>query len=131
MTKLRHQQRAADETAAAAHRKNHRAGLLAEHTQQAAGRAQKKGNAHSIELFTSVEELRVHLVAKIGKGARMKLVSRQFDARVTGRATLFVYSQAAIGARYRVVAQKAKPSKKSPREITRTARHNWRASWSS
>ena len=112
--KLRREQRAADETAAVAHRKAHRADLLAEHTQQAAGRAQKKDTAHSIELLTSVEELRVHLVAKTGKGARMMLVSRQFDARVTGRATLFVYSQAAIGARYRVVAQKAKPLKKSP-----------------
>jgi phage gp29-like protein len=104
MTKLRHEQRAADETAAAAHRMDHRAGLLAEHMQQAAGRAQKKDTAHSIELFASVEELRVHLVAKTGKGARMKLVYRQFDARVTGRATLFVYFQAAIGARYRVAA---------------------------
>jgi hypothetical protein len=44
----------------------------------------------------------------------MKLVFRQFDARVASRATLFVYSQAAIGARYRVAAQKAKPLKKSP-----------------
>jgi len=56
----------------------------------------------------------VHLVAKTGKGARMKFVYRQFDARVTGRAILFVYSQAAIGARYRFAAQKVKPLKKSP-----------------
>jgi hypothetical protein len=58
-TKQRHEQPAAGETAAAAHRKDHRAGLSAEHTQQATSRAQKKDAAHSIELFTSVEELRV------------------------------------------------------------------------
>lgn len=82
--------------------------------QQAAGRAQKKDTAHSIALITSVKELRAHLSAKTGKGASMALVSQQFDARVTGRATLFSYSRAAIGEQYRIVAQKAKPLKKSP-----------------
>ena len=114
MTKQRRKHQAADEEAAAAHRKDHRAGQLAEQVQQAAGRAQKKDTAHSIALITSVKELRAHLSAKTGKGASMALVSQQFDARVTGRATLFSYSRAAIGEQYRIVAQKAKPLKKSP-----------------
>ena len=44
----------------------------------------------------------------------MALVSQQYDARVTGRATLFSYSQATIGMEYRVMSQRAKPLKKSP-----------------
>mmetsp|Transcript_72447 Transcript_72447/g.145766 ORF Transcript_72447/g.145766 Transcript_72447/m.145766 type:complete len:467 (+) Transcript_72447:256-1656(+) len=114
VTKQRREQLTADIAAAAVHRKKHRTDLLAEKTQQAAGRAQKKDTAHSTELITSVRDLRAHLLAKTGKGASMALVSQQFDARVTGRATLFSYSHAAIGMEYRIMSQKAKPLKKSP-----------------
>ena len=114
VTKLRRAQQMADEEKAAAHRKKHRADQLAEQAQQAAGRAEKKDTAHSIALITSVKELRANLDAKAGKGSRMALVSKQFDARVTGRSSLFSYSRAAISDEYRIVAQKAKPLKKSP-----------------
>ena len=114
MTKQFRGHRAADELAADVHRKEQRADLLAENEKLAAVRGQKKDKAHSIELIVSVRDLRAHLAAKTGKGARMALLSQQYDARVSGRATLFSYSQAAIGMEYRIMSQRAKPLKKSP-----------------
>jgi hypothetical protein len=73
------------------------------------------GMFHSIELSITVENLRVHLLAKIVKGARMAFLSKQFDARMAGRATLILYSRAGIGDQYRILTQKPKPLKKSPR----------------
>ena len=108
------EEHAADKLAADVHRKEQRADLLAENEKLAAVRGQKKDNAHSIELIVSVRDLRAHLAAKTGKGARMALLSQQYDARVSGRATLFSYSQAAIGMEYRIMSQRAKPLKKSP-----------------
>jgi hypothetical protein len=73
------------------------------------------GIFHSTELIITVDNLRVHLLAKIGMGSRMAFLSKQFDARITGRVTLILYSRAAIGDQYRILTQKAKPQKKSPR----------------
>jgi hypothetical protein len=64
--------------------------------QLASSRAQKKDTAHSIELITSVDNLRMNLLVKIGN--------------------LFSYSRAAIGDQYRIVTQKAKPLKKQPKD---------------
>ena len=116
VTTQRREEYAADIVANAEHRQEHRARQLAEHMQLAASRAQKKDTAHSIELITSVDNLRVHLLAKISKSARMVFLSQQFDARMTGRATHFTYSRAAIGDEYRIIKHKAKPLKKSPRD---------------
>lgn len=93
----------------AAHQKGHREYFLAENAQLAVGRAPKKDTANSTGLITSIEKLRVDLLAKTWKGFCMALVSQQLDARVAGRANPIAYSQAGIGVRYRIAAQKAKP----------------------
>jgi hypothetical protein len=114
VTKQRREEYVTDINADAEHRQSYRACQLEEQKKKAVGQAQKKDTAHSIKLITSVKDLRVNLEAKNSKGARMALVSQQFRARLTGRATLFSYSQTAIGDQYRIVAQNSKPLKKTP-----------------
>jgi hypothetical protein len=114
VTKQRREEYVTDINADAEHRQSYRACQLEDQKKKAVGQAQKKDTAHSIKLITSVKDLRVNLEAKNSKGARMALVSQQFRARLTGRATLFSYSQTAIGDQYRIVAQNSKPLKKTP-----------------
>jgi hypothetical protein len=116
VTKQRREEHTACKTANAKHQQEHRPRQLAGHLQLAASRAQKKGTALPIELITSADNLRLYLLAKIGKGARMEFLLKQLDASMPGRATFFLHSRAAIGDQCRIATQKAEPLVKSPRD---------------
>ena len=78
--------------------------ICGSHTQLAANRAQKKDTAHTIELITCAENLRVHLLVKINKGERMVFLSKLFNARMAGHD------------QHPIVTQKAKPLTNSQRD---------------